>query len=80
MEKSTTVPYRLRFKIGDKVTLPSGTPGIIKDFNILMAGHVLEIKVHPITKWYHHIYLAITGKLRFYDNQVDKLKLAPSEG
>lgn len=79
MEKSAPVPYRLRFKIGDKVVLPSGTPGIIKDFDILMGGHVLEVKVRPITNWWHHLWLAVAGKLRFYDDQIDKLELAASE-
>lgn len=78
MEGTATQPYRLRFKIGDKVTLPDGTPGIIKDFDILIGGHVLEVKLHPITKWWHHLYLTITGKLRFYDQEVDALE--PSEG
>lgn len=64
----------LGLKIGDMVLLPCGTPGVIKDLDILHGGHVARVKVNPITKWWHHFYLAITNKLYFYDAQIYNLE------
>lgn len=75
--------YRFRVKVGDKVVLPNGTPGIIKSWDIICAGHAMIVYVRPITTWWRYLWLFVTCQLRFYEEQIDALEsrlLAQREG
>lgn len=72
--------YRMIARTGDIVLMPNGSLGIINHWGIVEFGHVKEVRVYPFTNWIHRIFLTLTGKIWFYNEQIDKLKpihLAP---
>ncbi len=77
----------LGLKRGDLVLMPCGMPGVVTDFGLFGGGHALMIHIRPIAiKWWRYLYLELTGRLNFYNEQIYTLEnlepqlLAPSEG
>ena len=64
---------------GEIVVLPSGTLAIVNGWDIICAGHVIEVTVYPFANWLHRFWLFITGQTRFYDAQIDRLHRVPSK-
>lgn len=72
--------YQMAARTGDIVQMPNGTVGIINHWGIVAAGHCKEVRVYPFTNWLHRLYLTLTTKIWFYDQQINNLKplfLAP---
>lgn len=75
-----TEEYRLVAHTGDVVQMLNGVIGIINDWGIFHGGHIKLVHVHPFTNWLHRLFLVLTGKLWFGEEQINKLKplcLAP---
>lgn len=67
-------------EVGDLVVLPSGVLAIVNNWEIICAGHVMEVTVYPFVNWLHRFWLFITGQTRFYDEQIDRLRKVSSRG
>lgn len=72
--------YQMIARTGDIVLMPNGTVGIVNHWDIVAGGHCKEVRVYPFTNWLHRLYLTLTTKIWFYDEQINSLKplfLAP---
>ena len=82
----TGYKYEMDCKEGDMIILPCGTPGFVKECKNIAGGNFKIVIITPITPWWHHLYLAVTGQLQFDSWNIGRLEnlepqlLAPSEG
>ena len=65
--------YQMNVSTGDIVLLPCGTLGIVNHWDIVEAGHCKEVRVYPLTNWLHRLFLTLTKKIWFYDEQINNL-------
>lgn len=64
--------YRECSTIGDIVMIENNSVvGIVTSKEILMGGHVMHLQIYPFTNFLYRWYLALRGKLDFYEGQID---------
>ena len=61
--------------IGDIVLMPNSTIGIVNHWDIVCGGNVKEVRIYPFTHWLHRLFLTLTGKIWFYDKQINNLRV-----
>lgn len=66
--------YQFTSEENDIVKLPDGRLGVIKDWDILWAGHFKEVIVHLLyaSFWEKFIWFLLC-RHRFYDEQINQL-------
>lgn len=67
--------YRLNVEVGDLVRLPSGELGVVADLDVLCGGHALEVTLFPFVGFFRRLWLSLTCRIRYYDNEVNSLTL-----
>ena len=63
--------YRYCSSVGDIVMIHGSVLGIVTEKEIIESGHVMHIKVFPFTNFPYRLYLLVTGRLDFYEGQID---------
>ena len=73
----TKTPYRFTARVGDVVKMPNGATGTVRSVNTISA-HGKEIKVvfvEPKVIWCRRWWMRFAGKLWFYGEEINRLKL-----
>ncbi len=66
--------YQFTVVKGDVVRLPNGDLGVISRQEILCAGHVNEVMVHPFVGLVKLFFGSLSCRYRFYDAQFNRLQ------
>ena len=66
--------YQMTVRAGDIVLMPNGTIGIVNHWDITNGGNTKEVRVYPFTNLFHKLVLTLTGKIWFYDQQINNLQ------
>lgn len=71
--------YRFRVKPNDRVQMPNGKTGTVIDFEIICAGHVMQLRVRPdkpSSGWRR--FLPVFTR-RYVDDEIDRLELLAAQ-
>ncbi len=66
--------YQFTVQRGDFVRLPNGDLGVVAKQEILCAGHVNEVNVHPFVGATKRFFGCLFGRYRFYDREINRLQ------
>lgn len=75
MKKTDPIPYRFRCETGDLVKMPSGDLAIVTDWDIVCAGHAMEVSLSPSVGFLRRVWLFLTCKLLIANEDIDELEL-----
>ena len=70
-------PYRLTVTVGDVVKMPNGATGTVRSVNTVSVNgkEIKVVFVEPKVIWCRRWWMRFAGRLWFYGEEINKLKL-----